>query len=224
MPLNGITILLTQEFRRFRIFPSVWEKTYGQPHIYFSMNNSRKRRGKSLQTKATNGGCASATVDDFPKSKRLRKDAKSKDLIQQDGPVGLDTVSSKTQAPCSMNEEELLKRFSVRREYLRKNNIASSTHVFRKLCDSFETSRDPAKATAMSKYLRFQFEFLGIQTPQRRELCKPVSDSYVLSSPHIFIIIKDNKCTFEKQKSMFYWIYCRLIIKLYPYAAGNSTL
>ena len=40
----------------------------------------------------------------------------------------------------------------------------------RPLVSLFEQNRDPSDAVAMAKYMRDQFEFLGIKSPQRREL------------------------------------------------------
>ena len=40
------------------------------------------------------------------------------------------------------------------------------------LIDSYRKNADPEKAKAMSKYMRNQFEYFGIKTPERRELQK----------------------------------------------------
>ncbi|WED22875.1 DNA alkylation repair protein [Vibrio sp. JC009] len=41
------------------------------------------------------------------------------------------------------------------------------------LFETLEKHADPEKAKQMSAYMKNQFPFLGIQTPKRRELCKP---------------------------------------------------
>ncbi|XP_059165606.1 uncharacterized protein LOC131948107 [Physella acuta] len=44
--------------------------------------------------------------------------------------------------------------------------------VFHTLCDRFEKLRDTTKAVGMCKYMRNQFEYFGIPTPQRRDVYK----------------------------------------------------
>ncbi len=45
---------------------------------------------------------------------------------------------------------------------------------------AFETNANPAEAGPMKKYMREQFEYLGIKTPQRRELLKAFFAEYGL--------------------------------------------
>ncbi|MDO4898020.1 MAG: DNA alkylation repair protein [Rothia sp. (in: high G+C Gram-positive bacteria)] len=40
-------------------------------------------------------------------------------------------------------------------------------------CEAFQAAADPQAAPAMEAYMRNQFEFLGLPTPQRRALLKP---------------------------------------------------
>jgi 3-methyladenine DNA glycosylase AlkD len=47
----------------------------------------------------------------------------------------------------------------------------------------FEQNADPAQAAPMKKYLRDQFEYLGIKTPERRELQKQFYEKYGLPFP-----------------------------------------
>ncbi|MCK6539366.1 MAG: DNA alkylation repair protein, partial [Anaerolineales bacterium] len=44
----------------------------------------------------------------------------------------------------------------------------------------FEKHADPARAAPMRKYMRDQFEFLGIKTPERRELQKQFFEKHGL--------------------------------------------
>ncbi|GFR97930.1 DNA alkylation repair protein [Elysia marginata] len=137
------------------------EKVCQKPDAHFGMINLRKRKNGCMQNvKEKNITCKVKLAEGSSKPKRSRKD------IQQN--------QNKKDGPAALDDEELLKRFSIRKEQLKRSLVAGSTQVFRKLCDSFERSRDSTKADAMSKYLRFKFEFFGIQTPQRREIYKPL--------------------------------------------------
>ena len=49
-----------------------------------------------------------------------------------------------------------------------------TTDVFNRVRLALEPLADPALATGMASYMRDQFPFLGIATPPRREVCKPV--------------------------------------------------
>lgn len=48
------------------------------------------------------------------------------------------------------------------------------------LVSLFESHADPAQAAPMKKYMRDQFEYLGIKTPERRELSKQFREKYGL--------------------------------------------
>ncbi|GFO48691.1 DNA alkylation repair protein [Plakobranchus ocellatus] len=113
-----------------------------------------------------------------PRQKRFKGDENSQSARSsavQHEKIEASTSASKTSKEQEvLSKEELMQRFTVRQKNLRQNNIIGSTSVFKKLCDSFETSRDPERGQAMCKYMRNKFEFFGIQAPRRREISKPL--------------------------------------------------
>ncbi|KAH9523065.1 hypothetical protein Btru_065652 [Bulinus truncatus] len=48
--------------------------------------------------------------------------------------------------------------------------LDSVLHIFDTLCSRFKSNQNTLKAVEMSKYMRNQFKFFGIQTPERRAL------------------------------------------------------
>ena len=144
-------------------------RTFQNPHSSAEIMNIPQNRkgGHSGKRQLSKTGATLKNEENARKFKRCKTEESLKN-VPLEGP-------SKRQEPCALDDNELQKRFHVRQENLRRKNLSSTTQVFRMLCDSFEKSRNPEKATAMSKYLRSQFEFFGIQSPQRREISKPVS-------------------------------------------------
>ena len=63
-------------------------------------------------------------------------------------------------------------------------------HPFVKtLQEHFIAHKNPEKAEPMARYMKNHFPFLGIQTPERRQLLKDVIQIHTLPDPKDFQII-----------------------------------
>ncbi|MGR5981182.1 DNA alkylation repair protein [Bacillus cereus] len=63
-------------------------------------------------------------------------------------------------------------------------------HPFVKaLQEHFTANQNPEKAEPMARYMKNHFPFLGIQTPERRQLLKDVIQIHTLPDPKDFQII-----------------------------------
>lgn len=57
---------------------------------------------------------------------------------------------------------------------------------------AFSSLADPAKAIPMAAYMRNQFPFLGIKTPERRQICNNhMKNTPMLSEKELFTVVKE---------------------------------
>ncbi|CAB4331704.1 unannotated protein [freshwater metagenome] len=85
------------------------------------------------------------------------------------------------------------------------------TNYVKQLRTKFEKVADKEVADGAAAYMRNQFEFLGIKTPLRRELCKDlVSASKNLSEKEIIVLCKELWAQPERE---FQYVACDILAK-----------
>ncbi|CAL1535692.1 unnamed protein product [Lymnaea stagnalis] len=104
----------------------------------------------------------------------------------------------------SLSYDELYNLYTKRLENLKGRVDNKEIHIFRILCDRFESARHTDKAAAMSKYMRNQFEYFGIPTPERRALYKDLwKDVSNLSSSALRILAHQTWLSPEREFHYF---------------------
>lgn len=87
----------------------------------------------------------------------------------------------------------------------------STSALVAELVDAFEGARDPARAEPMRRYMRDQFEFLGIPTPVRRALQRPIfATSSALTQDGLLDTARTLWCRDERE---YQYAACDLLIR-----------
>jgi 3-methyladenine DNA glycosylase AlkD len=97
---------------------------------------------------------------------------------------------------------------------------------------AFDFLADPGKAIPMAAYMRNQFPFLGIKTPERRLICKNhMKITPKLSEKELFIVVKELWNMPEREYQYFgqeligyhYKVWTKKIIRLIEYCMVNKS-
>ncbi|KAK6999477.1 hypothetical protein BgiMline_009124 [Biomphalaria glabrata] len=128
-----------------------------EPKTTEKKNNSneiveQKKRKRSLHSDGTKLKCKASDVLPYrPTSKTLKKNDLRHDYVKN----------------------EVNKNQSIMEQTITENKSSHNVlYIFNTLSNRLNSHRNPSKALSMSKYMRNQFEFFGLQAPERRALYK----------------------------------------------------